>query len=71
MMSKGVMRAETSGHSSDGGKLSKQIFKMATVSSTVESECIAVLSCLLETVEADEDPCSFQRSFQMHGYLDV
>ena len=62
MTSQGVMRAETSGLTSHGGKLSQQIFNMATVSSTVESECIAVLSCLLETVEANEDPSSFQRS---------
>ena len=62
MTSQGVMRAGTSGLNSHGGKLSKQIFKIATVPSTVESECIAVLSCLLEAVEANEDPSSFQRS---------
>ena len=47
MTSQGVMRAGTSGLSSHGGKLSKQIFKMATVPSTVESECTALLSCVL------------------------
>ena len=60
MTSQGVMRAGTSGLSSHGGKLSKQIFKKATVPRTVKSECIAVLSCLLEAVEANEDPSSFQ-----------
>ena len=62
MTSQGVIGAGTSGLSSHGGKLSKQIFKMVTVPRTVESECIAVLSCLLEAVEANEDPSSFQFS---------
>ena len=62
MTSQGVMHAGTSGLSSHGGKPLKQIFKIATMPSTVESECIVVLSCLLEAVEANEDPSSFQRS---------
>ena len=53
MTSQGAMCAGTSCLSSHSGKLSKQIFKMANVPRTVESECIAVLSRFLEAIEAN------------------
>jgi hypothetical protein len=55
MTSQGVMRMGNSGLSSHDGKQ----FNMATV----VSECAAVLCCLLEAVQAIEDPSSFQNFY--------
>ena len=58
MTSQGLMPARNAGLSSHRppGKIKQ--FKMATI----EKECAAVLCCLLEAVQANEDSSSFQNS---------
>ena len=55
MTSQGMKRAVNFGLCGHGAG---KYFKMATV----ESECYEVLSCLLEAIQTNEDPSSFENS---------